>query len=101
MVPANQEALRQDEVALLGEGGESGQLPTESSLVFAVLEVCLCALVSQLPTLSPTPMPSQGRPHHLDITGTLVTSTLYMLEQLPNLCSPQGMFFYTNFKPLR
>lgn len=89
MAPANQESPAALKVELLGEGGESGELPTESSLVFAVLEVCLCALVSQIPGLSPAP-PCQGMPRHTDPTGALVASTLATLQHLPRLCSPQG-----------
>uniref|UniRef100_A0A1B6GMZ3 HEAT repeat-containing protein 5A n=1 Tax=Cuerna arida TaxID=1464854 RepID=A0A1B6GMZ3_9HEMI len=90
MVPANQEALAQQEVELLGEGGVSGELPTESSLVFAMLEVCLCVLVSQVPGVSPSPPVCQGVMRHTDHTGMLVASALSTLEQLPRLCSPQG-----------
>lgn len=98
MVPANQEALGQGEVVLLGEGGESGELPTETSLVFAVLEVCLCVLVNQLPALSPSPPPCQGHPPHPDTTGSLVASAISTLEQLPNLCSPQGNIIISRFQ---
>lgn len=90
MVPANQEALVQQEVDLLGEGGETGELPTESSLVFAALEVCLCALVGQLPALSPSSTLPQ-RPSH-GISDAVVASTLSALQLLPQLCSPQGNF---------
>ncbi|XP_054269957.1 HEAT repeat-containing protein 5B-like isoform X2 [Macrosteles quadrilineatus] len=89
MVPANQESLAQQEVDLLGEGGVLGELPTESSLVFAALEVCLCALVGQYSGLSPTPPHiNTSRPRHH--SPLLVANTLAVLEQLPRLCSPQG-----------
>lgn len=80
----------QQEVDLLGEGGETGELPTESSLVFAALEVCLCALVGQLPALSPSSTLPQ-RPSH-GISDAVVASTLSILQLLPQLCSPQGNF---------
>ncbi|XP_023347268.1 HEAT repeat-containing protein 5B [Eurytemora carolleeae] len=52
--PANQ-ALTEipPEVALLGEGGEEGNIKPGSSPAFAVLEVCLCVLVRYYPDVSP------------------------------------------------
>ncbi len=47
IVPANQEPEddHMPELALLGDGGETGQLAAGKSLVFAALEVCFCILV--------------------------------------------------------
>ncbi|XP_075228223.1 HEAT repeat-containing protein 5B isoform X2 [Lycorma delicatula] len=94
MVPANQEALVQQEVDLLGEGGNSGVIIPGSSLAFAVLEVCLCLLVCQIPALNPTPLVSSGiKPitRRQDTkSGQLIASALTTMALLPKLCSPQG-----------
>lgn len=93
MAPANQEALVQQEVDLLGEGESSGDITPGKSLVFAVLEVCLCLLVRQLPALNPSPLVSTGvRPmtQHPEQSGQLISTALTVMEQLPKLCSPQG-----------
>lgn len=95
MVPANQESLAVEEVDLLGEGESTGDIAPGKSLVFAMLEVCLCLLVRQLPALNPAPLVSAGvRPitHKPEQSGQLIATTLTIMEQLPKLCSPQGMF---------
>ena len=77
---------------LLGEGGENGEIVPGKSLVFAVLEVCLCLLVRQLPPLNPTPLvssPLRCQPLN-DNSSKLVASALGSMEELVNLCSPQG-----------
>ncbi|XP_059488458.1 HEAT repeat-containing protein 5B isoform X2 [Neocloeon triangulifer] len=96
LVPANQECDAQSlpEVLNLGEGGATGQLKANQSVVFAALEVCLCLLTRQLPNLNPVGgknptsllhLPSQGPQSKL-----LIASALQALSILPNLCSPQG-----------
>lgn len=103
MAPANQEALVQQEVDLLGEGESSGEITPGKSLVFAVLEVCLCLLVRQLPALNPSSLISTGvRPmtQHPEQSGQLISVALSVMEQLPKLCSPQGkriMFVYSMY----
>ncbi|XP_044766090.1 HEAT repeat-containing protein 5B isoform X1 [Coccinella septempunctata] len=87
----NEEMLNLD---LLGEGGECGEIPPGKSLVFSVLEVCLCLLVRQLPALSPSPnstiVNSLRITQTLDESGKLIASALSCMENLHTLCSPQG-----------
>jgi len=95
MVPANQESRATQEVDLLGEGGSTGEIEPGKSLVFAVLEVCLCLLVRQLPALNPTPGPApivrqHHTPHSTEESGHLIAAALSSMECLPRLCSPQG-----------
>lgn len=79
---------------LLGEGGESGKLSAENSLVFAVLEVCLCLLVRQLPALSPTPnstiVNSLRMTQNPLESGRLIGAAVSTMENLHKLCSPKG-----------
>lgn len=79
---------------LLGEGGESGEITPENSLVFAILEVCLCILVRQLPALSPTPnstiVNSMRMTQNSVESGRLIAAALSTMENLPKLCSPKG-----------
>jgi hypothetical protein len=95
MVPANQESRATQEVDLLGEGGGTGEITPGQSLVFAVLEVCLCLLVRQLPALNPapgqTPIVRQHHAHHpTEESGQLIAAAVASMECLPRLCSPQG-----------
>ncbi|XP_063239681.1 LOW QUALITY PROTEIN: HEAT repeat-containing protein 5B [Bacillus rossius redtenbacheri] len=98
MVPANQESELAQEVDLLGEGGSSGEIAPGGSLVFAVLEVCLCLLVRQLPALNPGPAPPPGsaatrgasQQPPSEEAGRLVAAALAAMEGLPRLCSPRG-----------
>jgi hypothetical protein len=97
MVPANQESRETQEVDLLGEGGSTGEIVPGQSLVFAVLEVCLCLLVRQLPALNPAPGPTPiVRQHHnlppTEESGQLIAAALSCMECLPRLCSPQGKY---------
>ena len=79
----------------LGEGGEKGDIIPGKSLVFATLEVCLCALIRHIPGLNPS-MPSTG--FQLPVTQIwskedacqLVSAVLLVLADLPALCSPRG-----------
>ncbi|XP_067013409.1 HEAT repeat-containing protein 5B [Anabrus simplex] len=96
MVPANQESKASPEVDLLGEGGTLGDITPGKSLVFAVLEVCLCLLVRQLPALNPSPSssailrPSSRILVPTEESGKLIAVALTIMEGLPRLCSPQG-----------
>lgn len=95
LAPIHEESNETQEVDLLGEGEESGELVPGKSLVFAILEVCLCLLVRQIPALNPNPggttailcqrgyMPSEE-------SGKLIAAALSIMEDLPVLCSPQG-----------
>ncbi|XP_058806084.1 HEAT repeat-containing protein 5B isoform X2 [Phymastichus coffea] len=83
------------EVDLLGEGEQSGELVPGKSLVFAVLEVCLCLLVRQIPVLNPNPggataILSQRSYLPTEESGKLIATTLTVMEILPTLCSPTG-----------
>lgn len=79
---------------LLGEGGEIGEIVAGQSLVFAVLEVCLCLLIRHIPALSPTPnstiIVSLKVTQPAEVSGQLIASALTTLENLSSLCSPQG-----------
>ncbi len=104
-LPANAEGVDTPELDLLGDGGESGRLEPQSSVVFATLEVCLCVLVRYFPDLSPraasissvTAMQAAksrtflttGR-HLSTEQGKLVALALNSLADLPSLCSPVG-----------
>ena len=95
LVPANQETKDLMELDLLGEGGESGELVPGKSLVFAMLEVCLCLLARQIPALNPNPEGATAILSHRGYTpseenGKLIASALNVMEALPALCSPQG-----------
>ena len=80
---------KSEELDNVGEGGASGDLTPGKSLVFAVLEVCLCLLVGQLPALNPSPQTvsprPQRRPH-----PPLVARALDTMGRLPTLTSPAG-----------
>lgn len=80
---------------LLGEGEDTAELIPGKSLVFAVLEVCLCLLVRQIPALNPNPdaataILSQRGYLPSEESGRLIASALTVMEALPNLCSPSG-----------
>lgn len=89
---------------LLGEGGDSGEIVPGQSLTYAVLEVCLCLFVRQIPTMNPsshTRLTTEHLQNQLKINangtftlaednGMLVASALQCLENLTQLCSPQG-----------
>lgn len=83
------------ELDLLGEGEENGELVPGKSLVFAVLEVCLCLLVHQIPALNPNPggataILSQKGYVPSEESGKLIALALSIMESLPTLCSPRG-----------
>ena len=93
--PENEETKEIPELDLLGEGGEKGELTPGKSLVFAVMEVCLCLLVRQIPALNPNPggataILSQRKYTPTEESGKLIASALAVMEVLPNLCSPAG-----------
>ncbi|XP_014207871.1 HEAT repeat-containing protein 5B [Copidosoma floridanum] len=83
------------ELDCLGEGEDASELMPGKSLVFAVLEVCLCLLVRQIPPLNPNPggataILSQRGYLPTDESGKLIAAALSVMETLPNLCSPTG-----------
>lgn len=79
---------------ILGEGGESGEILPGNSLVFAVLEICLCLLVRQLPALSPAPnstiITSMRMVQNWNESSQLVAAAISSMENLHKLCSPKG-----------
>ena len=89
---------------LQAEGEESGDIVPGQSHVYAVLEVCLCLFVRQVPTMNPsatlriTPeqlqkqlkLNANGSFCLGDDNGMLVASAMQCLEGLTQLCSPQG-----------
>lgn len=100
IAPANQEPKTPDETAVLGEGGEIGEIIPGKSVVFALLEVCLCVLVRHLPSLNPS-LPNGAASSinivsHLKVApltregSSLVATALSVMSELPGLCSPAG-----------
>lgn len=79
-------------VQLLGEGGPTGDLPPGKSLLFSCLEVCLCLLVRQLPTLSPNKITSISIvPKRISQYGDrLLIKVLGCMSNLTLLASPHG-----------
>lgn len=89
---------------VFGEGGENGNIVPGQSHVYAVLEVCLCLFVRQIPTMNPSTnikLTTEHLQNQLKISrngtstlgednGMLVASALQSLENLTQLCSPQG-----------
>jgi hypothetical protein len=86
------------ELDLLGEGGENGDIDQSKSFVFSVLEVSLCLIVRQLPTLNPAPLVSSTVHMNQSMAGNelsdLVAKAITLLETLPDLCSPAGNYLF-------
>ncbi|XP_073829130.1 HEAT repeat-containing protein 5B isoform X2 [Musca autumnalis] len=96
----------QEQIDQMGEGGASGEITPGSSHIYAVLEVCLCLFVRQIPTMNPgaantvqfrqdliakTALSSQSFFNKLaEDNGRLVASALECVGELTQLCSPQG-----------
>lgn len=88
-------------MASLGEGGENGVISPEKSVVFSILENCLCLIVRQLPQISPVLASSTGTVVQnakctkklTQHSAMLILSALKVLVQLPTLCSYAGKFF--------
>lgn len=91
---ANEEPDITNEILLLGEGGSTGDICPGKSLVFAVLEVCLCLVVRQLPAMSPTPnsmiITSLRLSQNIQESSQLIASSVSSFETLHKLCSPKG-----------
>ncbi|XP_076463435.1 HEAT repeat-containing protein 5B-like isoform X2 [Babylonia areolata] len=78
-----------------GEGGTTGDFVVERSVVFATLEVCLCALVRHLPALNPAAASTGFQvPTNLsrlpDSAFALLSSVVLLMPDLMQLCSPMG-----------
>ncbi|XP_026678517.1 HEAT repeat-containing protein 5B [Diaphorina citri] len=98
LAPANQEQLASEEIELLGEGGSNGTLKPGESIVFSLLEVCLCLVVRRLPALNPTPLVSPIFTKSLvqnEESGHVILATaINVMQMLPRLCSPHGKYLY-------
>lgn len=94
LAPANQELLFTEELDLLGEGGSTGILKPGESIVFALLEVCLCLVVRRLPALNPTPLVSpifsKSLVHNEESGHVILATAIQVMQMLPKICSPQG-----------
>lgn len=82
---------------ILGEGGTTGDFPPDTSVVFATLEVCLCAIVRHIPVLNPSSVSTGFQPPtHLTKMGTgtfdLISGVMVLMVDLVSLCSPVGKF---------
>ncbi|XP_067647134.1 HEAT repeat-containing protein 5B isoform X3 [Eurosta solidaginis] len=98
----------QKEIENLGEGGESGEIVPGISHVYAVLEVCLCVFVRQIPSMNPSVASKLSTIQFkqelaaknsasqsffsvlAEDNGMLVASGLQCAEDLTALCSPKG-----------
>lgn len=99
-----QKTEMQKELEQLGEGGEAGDIIPGQSVVYAVLEVCLCLFVRQIPSMNPSTTlrltndhlqnqlrnNANGMNSLADDNSMLVASALQCLENLTQLCSPKG-----------
>lgn len=94
-------AAEKETVPVFGEGKDTGGLVPGRSLVFSALQICLSVLVRNLPQLSPTLSGTKtgtkttfsgvGEVWTLsDSDCGLVSSALFVLSELPSLCSPEG-----------
>ena len=104
LFPANQSVSELPaEVAVLGEGGEEGRIKAGKSVVFAILEVCLCVIVRYHPSVSPRAAHSssvlamQARSRARSSRGglnphqqRLVSTAVRTVSVVPSLCSPAG-----------
>lgn len=74
------------------DGGKDEVLELDKSIVFATLEVCMCLIVRQIPDMNPTPLVSSTRKLHSNcLNHNVIATTLNIMAQLPNLCSPNGI----------
>ncbi|GIY21292.1 HEAT repeat-containing protein 5A [Caerostris extrusa] len=96
LAPANQEPKDlNNELASLGEGGEAGVITPEKSVVFSILENCLCLIVRQLPQISPALASSTGTVVQnskctkviTKESSLLILPALKIIVELPALCS--------------
>ncbi|TSW08333.1 HEAT repeat-containing protein 5A [Bagarius yarrelli] len=88
-------AAEKETVPEFGEGQDTGGLVPGKSLVFGVLQLCLCALLRKLPQLSPRLAGSPRGPGGIaaslsDCDCRQITLALQVLSELPSICSPAG-----------
>lgn len=90
----------------IGDGGESGDIVHGKSHAYSVLEVCLCLLVRQIPSLNPSEnarvtaeqlqrqwasSSSSNAVYKIgEDNGVLVAAALKCLIDLPKMCSQRG-----------
>lgn len=94
----------------IGDGGESGNIEPGKSHAYSVLEVCMCLLVRQIPSLNPSEnarltseqlqrqwasvsggsLTSNGTYKIGEDNGVLITAALKCLIDLPKMCSHKG-----------
>jgi len=54
----------------------------------------MCLIVRQIPDMNPTPLVSSTRKLHSNcLNHNVIATTLNIIAQLPNLCSPSGKLF--------
>ena len=85
------------DLPVLGEGGSTGDFPVNTSVVFAALEVCLCAIVRHIPALNPSAGTTGFQPPtHLtkmsSETFELIAAVMELMTDLLGLCSPTGEY---------
>lgn len=55
----------------------------------------MCLIVRQIPDMNPTPLVSSTRKLHSNcLNHDVIATTLNIMSQLPNLCSPSGKLNY-------
>lgn len=96
LLPYGVVTFTENKTDVWGEGGENGDFPADSSIVFATLEVCLCAIVRHIPALNPSSTTTGFQPPtHLAKMGTdtydLIATVMFLMIDLLDLCSPMGM----------
>lgn len=84
-------------VAQLGEGSTEGMINTWDSVVYSLLEVCLCILVRHFPELcsnlansSDSNVISQSKKSLSEDESRIIGNCLKILTALIDLCSPKG-----------
>lgn len=92
-IEKNPELSSTEDIEFLGDGGQNGVLEHNKSIVFATLEVCMCLIVRQIPDMNPTPLVSSTRKlHSNNLNHNVIATTLNIMGQLPDLCSPSGIY---------
>lgn len=77
----------------LGEGGPDGKLIPGQSITISLLEVCLCLLIRQMPSLNPSNtsiVNSMRFGHSNKESSELIAASIAVMENLHQLCSPKG-----------
>jgi hypothetical protein len=98
VAPANVEPRDVPECDLLGDGGETGDIVQGESIVYSLLELCVCVLVRHIPSLHPSlPASLSSVPLKINIADDsakiredLIAHAVNVLQTLPQLSSPKG-----------